>query len=464
MRRRRRARARRRGRTSAPGSSAERPRGRARARSARGTAARCRRTDSRGARAAAAPDAALARRARPIERDDESGHGRVAIGHRAESRAHGAADRRVCAVAVPGARSRRTSAGGQGARLARCAGPSIRTRSDANADRRSTGAPTARTSAGAGASSPGRAWRGTRRAARRPAARSARRGGASRRSRRAGAGRGAPRGPRRARCPARSARLLACERAPQRRRAYSRSTPWRGWRTRSAHVAVVGQQEQALAILVEAARPGRAARRSGDERRRDEIEHGALGVPVARRSRSRRPACGGAGRRSRRGRSDEPAVDRDDGAVRVGLLAELRRRGRRRSRGPPAMSVLACPARRDAGRGEHLLEALGGHQAGPSASVGVRRRSPAASAAIGMPSPPSSASRAATSTSSGGSSSRLVRPKRSRKSKPVPYRNGRPGASDRPSSTTAGGAAASGPCSRSRRRGCARSPRVTGCR
>ena len=42
-------------------------------------------------------------------------------------------------------------------------------------------------------------------------------------------------------------------------------------------------------------------------------------------------------------------------------------------------------------------------------------------------SPPSSASRAATSTSSGGSSSRLVSPNRSRNSKPVPYRNGRPG-------------------------------------
>ena len=40
------------------------------------------------------------------------------------------------------------------------------------------------------------------------------------------------------------------------------------------------------------------------------------------------------------------------------------------------------------------------------------------------------------STSRGGSSSRLVRPNRSRNSKLVPYRNGRPGASDRPSSTT----------------------------
>ena len=44
-----------------------------------------------------------------------------------------------------------------------------------------------------------------------------------------------------------------------------------------------------------------------------------------------------------------------------------------------------------------------------------------------MPAPPSSASRAATSTSSGGSSSSVVSPNRSRNSKPVPYRNGRPG-------------------------------------
>ena len=35
--------------------------------------------------------------------------------------------------------------------------------------------------------------------------------------------------------------------------AYSRSTPWRGWRTRSAHAAVVGEQEHALGVLVEAA-------------------------------------------------------------------------------------------------------------------------------------------------------------------------------------------------------------------
>ena len=61
--------------------------------------------------------------------------------------------------------------------------------------------------------------------------------------------------------------------------------------------------------------------------------------------------------------------------------------------------------------------------------------------------------------SSGGRSSRHVSPKRSRNSKPVPYRIGRPGAlgaaqlDDR-----AGDGAGRAACSRSRRRGCARSP------
>ena len=96
---------------------------------------------------------------------------------------------------------------------------------------------------------------------------------------------------------------------------------------------------------------------------------------------------------------------------------------------PLAIEHLARPTRRDARRGEDLLEALGGHQ-----PVRARRSSGNSGSVTG--SPPSSARRAATSASSGGSSSRLVSPNRSRNSKPVPYRNGRPGALDRPSSTT----------------------------
>src|SRR6185369_11192777 len=106
--------------------------------------------------------------------------------------------------------------------------------------------------------------------------------------------------------------------------------------------------------------------------------------------------------------------------------------------GDPAIGDqhLAGPARGDSGRGEDLLEALGGHQ--PSCSSVAPAPLPESlngksGSVIG--SPPSSARREATSTSRGGISSRLVSPKRSRNSNPVPYRNGRPGASERPSST-----------------------------
>ena len=105
----------------------------------------------------------------------------------------------------------------------------------------------------------------------------------------------------------------------------------------------------------------------------------------------------------------------------VDLGAERRRPCRRRSRGRRRSS----PRRRVATRRRPRRGPSGA--ARPASGLGSGARpSPSNSGSV-TGSPPSSARRSATSTSSGGRSSRLVSPKRSRNSKPVPYRNGRPG-------------------------------------
>ena len=97
--------------------------------------------------------------------------------------------------------------------------------------------------------------------------------------------------------------------------------------------AVVGQDEQALGVLVEA--PDRVQPRTlGDERRRDEVEHGprrragrcVVEVTPAGLWSSRYAVCAAAPMTR-----PSTAITR---ALRVDLLAELRHPCRRRSRGP----------------------------------------------------------------------------------------------------------------------------------
>src|SRR5205085_1876314 len=160
----------------------------------------------------------------------------------------------------------------------------------------------------------------------------------------------------------------------------------------------------------------------------DEIEHGRGRVAIL-------------GGRGHAGRFVEKEVSRalvvaDREPVHLDL--RLRRVDDLADRRPPSVhpdaargdQPLARPPRGDAGRREDPLEALLRHQETSSISMSTGGPRAASRSAISS----SWISRAARSTSSGGSSSRLVNPKRSRNSKPVPYRNGRPGASDRPSS------------------------------
>ncbi len=80
-------------------------------------------------------------------------------------------------------------------------------------------------------------------------------------------------------------------------------------------VAIVGEQEHALGVLVQASDRVEACP-VGDERRRDEVEHRPLGMAIARGRRD-------AGRlveheiRLRRRPADDPAVHGDDGLLRV---------------------------------------------------------------------------------------------------------------------------------------------------
>ena len=106
-----------------------------------------------------------------------------------------------------------------------------------------------------------------------------------------------------------------------------------------------------------------------------------------------------------RRRADDPAVDRDDRLVRIDLHPEL---GGLAVDGHPSVGDehLARPPRRDARRGEDLLEPLERHQAWPvgldpagAASGRGRRLVPGRRKSGSMSgSPPSSARRAATST------------------------------------------------------------------
>ena len=126
----------------------------------------------------------------------------------------------------------------------------------------------------------------------------------------------------------------------------------------------------------------------------------------------------------RRRRADRPAVDGDDRArpdrpgspsvatrpSTVTRPAAIRASARRREATPAAARTFCSRS--------------GGIR--PGSASGAVAAASAVGVGVGVGSAPSSASRAATSTSSGGRSSRLVSPNRSRNSKPVPYRNGRP--------------------------------------
>ena len=141
--------------------------------------------------------------------------------------------------------------------------------------------------------------------------------------------------------------------------AYSRSMPWRGCRTRSAHAPSLVSTSSPSRILVEAADRVEAAT-LGEHRRRDHVEHGLGGVAVADRR-------GDAARLvehqvlGRRGGPDDPAVDGDDRLGGVDLHPE---RGLLAVDRDPAVGDehLARPARGDARGREDLLESLGRHQ------------------------------------------------------------------------------------------------------
>src|SRR5207249_10021936 len=111
-------------------------------------------------------------------------------------------------------------------------------------------------------------------------------------------------------------------------------------------------------------------------------------------------------------RGERPPVDLDPLSLRVDPLTD--------GRGAP---VDAHPTGGDQGLGP----ATGG-------DPGLRQRT--LQAHLRHHGPSASGPSLVPSASSRGSSSRPVSPKRSRNSKPVPYRNGRPGDGARPSSTT----------------------------
>ena len=177
-------------------------------------------------------------------------------------------------------------------------------------------------------------------------------------------------------------------------------------------------------------RPGAPPGRASPPRRgarRDEVHDGPRGMPVV-----------DGGRHARRLVEDDVA-DAPSGAPTAGpstaiaaLVGSARPRGPRRLPStvtrPAAMSSSAATPRRDAGGGEHLLDALLGHRRQPSRGS----RSGTGGAPASGPSSPrplprpratascASARRPATGASSGGRSSSEARPKRSRNSIPVP--------------------------------------------
>ena len=172
--------------------------------------------------------------------------------------------------------------------------------------------------------------------------------------------------------------------------AYSRSTPWRGWSMRCAHAP----------SLVSSSRPSesRSSRPTGYSRARHRAAPRARGrAPSARRG-GRSPCSSRPAGLARAGRGAAAAAG--DGAAVDGRA----RRGRIDAAGrSPAATPLTCDAsrdhellglapRRDTGVGQRLVNATRAHSLEPLRGLG----------------------------SSDGRSSSDVRPKRSRKSKPVP--------------------------------------------
>ena len=183
------------------------------------------------------PDAALARRGRPVEGDDQPGRARRARPPWSARRAPPRADRwRSSGRGYPAGAERPDLGRAQRPDGARAERPEA-DRPDPDPDEPVDGrARRRRTSGGAGASSPGAASPGTRRAPRRVGGSISWREAADLDRRSSAAGGWSVARPSSSRIPARSAASWSRAEGPGCRPiAYSRSTPNRGWRTRSAH-------------------------------------------------------------------------------------------------------------------------------------------------------------------------------------------------------------------------------------
>ena len=157
---------------------------------------------------------------------------------------------------------------------------------------------------------------------------------------------------------AKAGHLVGQQRGPQAERVLALDTEARvqdPLRPRS----VVGEQEQPLRILVEAANRIEPSA-FGDEGGRQEVEHGAVRMPVAGgRGDARRLVQEEIGLGGRA--TDEPAVHGDDGTLRIDLRpqpGDLAVDGD----APLGDERLARSSGGDAGGGQDLLEPLGGHQ------------------------------------------------------------------------------------------------------
>ena len=181
--------------------------------------------------------------------------------------------------------------------------------------------------------------------------------------------------------------------------------------------AVVGEQDEPLRVTVEATdgveAPGAAGERSGHQ-----VDDGALGVPVGHgRGDTRRLVE----RQMDRTRplAHGPTVHRDDIDADPDPLTQ--RRSLAVDRDPPRFHQHLRGAARCHGRvGECLLDAHGLHGHGEwSVTAASRPRAPWSWSSSPSASASGTIRRAATSASSGGSSSRDARPNRSRNSKLV---------------------------------------------
>ena len=214
---------------------------------------------------------------------------------------------------------------------------------------------------------------------------------------------------------------------------------------------VVGEQDQALAVLVEPAHriePGVAG-----EIARDDLDDGARGMPIAR-------GGGHAGRlvqddvdETRRGGAQRPAIHDDGLCGRVDLLAQL---GRSAVDGDPSRrdELIRTAPGGDSRRGEHLRDALRRHQ--PAGSV-ASSSAPAEPAAIAMPSPPSSAA-APPRPHRAAAAPRGGEPEALQEVEAGAVEDGPPRRFDRPSSVTRRRWSRRAPCSPSRRPGSVRWP------